>query len=157
VRRRVWWSRQTDRADQVVIVFLAVTLANAAISYAYTKDVILSPAGVFFALALTVALAHALDAARNLRVTRLAVVAVVLLALSTAWAGRAVGAYLGLRHAAAVMRQEWAYVDQLLAREPSADTSALAVRIKRQLQDEAVLRHPVRPPLSGDWVEWFQE
>ena len=157
VRRRVWWSRQTDRADQVVIVFLAVTLANAAISYAYTKDVILSPAGVFFALALTVALAHALDAARNLRVTRLAVVAVVLLALSTAWAGRAVGAYLGLRHAAAVMRQEWAYVDQLLAREPSADTSALAVRIKQQLQDEAVLRHPVRPPLSGDWVEWFQE
>ena len=32
-----------------------VALANAAISFAYTKDVILSPAGGFYALALTVA------------------------------------------------------------------------------------------------------
>jgi len=31
------------------------TLANAAISYTYTKDVILSPAGIFYATALTVA------------------------------------------------------------------------------------------------------
>jgi hypothetical protein len=156
-RRREWWARHTDRADQIVLVFLAVTLANAVISYAYTKDVILSPAGVFFALALTVALAHALEAARGAGIARVSVVAALLLALSTAWAGRVAGSYLGLRHAAAVMRQEWAYVDQMLAREPHADTSAVAIRLKRQLQEDAVRRHPVRPALRGDWVEWFDE
>jgi hypothetical protein len=157
IRRREWWTRRTDRSDQIVLVFLAVTLANAVISYAYTKDVILSPAGVFFALALTVSVAHVLETARGGRPWRAAVTGVLLLALSTAWGGRVVGSYLGLRHSAAVMRQEWAYVDQLLARESNADTSAVAVRLKRQLQDDAVRRHPVRPALRGDWVEWFQE
>jgi hypothetical protein len=156
-RRRAWFRRQTDRRDQIVLIFFAVTLANAAISYAYTKDVILSPAGMFFALALTAALSHALHAATSAPPRRVAALAVVVLALSTAWAGRMVGAYLGLRHSAAVMREEWAYFDQALARDSGADRSPLAMRIKQQLQDDAVWRHPVRPALRGDWVEWFEE
>ena len=45
-------ARRFTRDDQLVAVFVAVTLANAAISYTYTKDVILSPAGIFYAAAL---------------------------------------------------------------------------------------------------------
>ena len=62
-RRRDWLAWRTDRGDQLVIVFVAVALANAVLCYAYTKDVILSPAGAFFALALTVATARTLESA----------------------------------------------------------------------------------------------
>ena len=55
-RRRARVARPAlHRDDQIVFVFLGVTAANAVISYAYTKDVIMSPAGIFFAAALTVA------------------------------------------------------------------------------------------------------
>ena len=44
-RRAAWWSRQTTIGDQLLIVFVALAGANAVLCYAYTKDVILSPAG----------------------------------------------------------------------------------------------------------------
>ena len=154
-RRREWLAWRTDRGDQIVIVFVAVALANAVLCYAYTKDVILSPAGAFFALALTVATAHRLERASAGSVLPAVSSALLLVAVSTTWATRVVDAHLGLRHSAAVLRQEWAYVDQLLEREPTRPTDPMAVRLKQQLQDDAVRRYPMRPPLLGDWVEWF--
>jgi hypothetical protein len=29
--------------------------------------------------------------------------------------------------------------------------------MERQLQDEAIRLHPMRPPLRGDWIEWMEE
>jgi hypothetical protein len=115
----------------------------------------LSPAGAFFALAITVATAHRLERASTGSIAHAAGVALLLAAVSTAWATRVVDAHVGLRHSAGVLRQEWAYVDQLLEREPSTPTDAFAVRLKQQLQDDAVRRYPLRPALRGAWVEWF--
>lgn len=155
-RRREWLARRTDRGDQIVFVFVAVALANAVLCYAYTKDVILSPAGAFFALALTVAAAHRLERASTGSIVRAAGVALLFVALSATWATRVVAAHLGLRHAAEVQRQEWAYVD-VLERDPSQPEDPIARRLKLQLQDDAVRRYPVRPSLRGDWVEWFDD
>ena len=56
VSRFAQWKRlEFDDDDRIVLLFLAVLPANAAFAAAYEKDVILSPAGVFFALAAAVA------------------------------------------------------------------------------------------------------
>jgi hypothetical protein len=49
---RMW---RLDEADRLVIVFALVLGANAAISFPYTKNVIMSPSGVFLGLAVYVA------------------------------------------------------------------------------------------------------
>ena len=51
-RIRTW---NFDRSDRLVGIFLAVLVANAVISFPYTKNVIMSPAGVFLGLAVGVA------------------------------------------------------------------------------------------------------
>ena len=79
----------------------------------------------------------------------------LLVVLSSAWAFRAINAHLGLRHAAATMRAEWAYVDMWLEREPQAIEAPRGPELKRHFQEDAVATHPLRPPLTGDWLDWF--
>jgi polyisoprenyl-phosphate glycosyltransferase len=155
-RRHEWWARRFDRSDQLVLIFIAVAGANAAISYAYTKDVILSPAGAFFALALAVATRHFIDATRGLSALRAMATALLLVVLSGAWAFRVIDAHLGLREAAAAMHGEWAYVDMWLEQEDQVPTDPAAVALKQHLQDDAISRHPLRPTLTADWLEWFE-
>ena len=50
-RRDAWLARRFERDDQLVALFVMILAANAVISYPYTKDVIMSPAGAFFAVA----------------------------------------------------------------------------------------------------------
>jgi len=154
-RRHEWWARRFDRSDQLVITFVAVAAANAAISYAYIKDVILSPAGAFFAIALAVAVRHFIDSMRGVSPARAAAAVLLLVVLSGAWAFRAIGAHLGLRTAAVKMRTEWAYVDMWLERESQPPTDPFGIELKRHLQGDAVSKHPLRPALTGDWLEWF--
>jgi hypothetical protein len=133
-----------------------VAAANAVICYGYTKDVILSPAGAFYALALAVAARHYMERA-TLTTMRTAAASVVLVVLSTGWAFRAIGTQLDLRHAAEVVRVEWAYVDQWLADQNLVPATAEGRAIVTQLQDDAIWKHPMRPRLAGDWLEWFEE
>jgi hypothetical protein len=156
-RRKDWIARRFTRDDRLLAIFVAVMLANAVISYTYTKDVILSPAGIFYAAAFTVAVKALLETATvstsRLRVAALALFMVV---LSGAWAFRAIAIHIALRGTAAVVRNEWVYVDDWLQTQRTP-TDAAAVELKRQLQSDAISRHPVRPAVMGDWVEWFRE
>ena len=156
-RRREWLARRFDRGDQIVFVFFGVTAANAVISYPYTKDVIMSPAGVFFAAALAVALGDLLQNVGTAAMPRAFVSGAVVTALAAAWAVCLVSAHLGLRYAAVQTRAEWAYVDAWLEREHITVSEPAAVEMKRRLQDEAVRVHPMRPPIRGDWIEWMQD
>ena len=54
-RLGAWRARQFTHDDRLVLLFFAVLPANAAISFPYTKDVIMSPAAAFMALAACVA------------------------------------------------------------------------------------------------------
>ena len=161
-RRGQWWRLRFDRDDQLVIIFAAMTAFNAFISYAYTKDVIMSPAGAFFALALAVATRRMAIGGRpggqgSWRFSWRTVAPTVLLCvMSSAWAVRAIGIHVGLRHSALVMRNEWAYADLWFADEGQTLTGD-AVRLKDQLQGDAVSRHPAPAFFVGDWLEWFEE
>ncbi len=48
-------ARTFSHGDRLVILFVVVLAANAAISFGYTKDIIMSPAGLFQAAAVFVA------------------------------------------------------------------------------------------------------
>jgi hypothetical protein len=156
-RRREWFSCQLDRDGQIVVVFCAVALASSVLSYAYTKDVILSSAGALFALALAVVVRDLVRRVPAMVTVRSVAVAGVLLLLSTTWAIRAVGIHLALRASGDQIRNEWAYVDQALARDGNQPVTQRAIALKQQLQQDAILRHPSRPPLAGRWVSWFEE
>jgi hypothetical protein len=156
-RRSDWRARRFDRADQLVLVFLVVTAANAVLSYGYTKDVILSPAGAFFAVALAVASQHFLESIGSMASRRAAAAIVMVAVLSTTWSFRAIGAHLALRGSAATLRSEWAYVDLWLERKSQVPTDPFALALKARLQDEAVRKHPLRPMLVSRWNRWFPE
>ncbi len=156
-RRHEWLGRRFDRGDQIVFVFFGVTAANAVISYPYTKDVIMSPAGTFFAAALTVALRDLLQNALSAPLRRAVWSGAVAAALSVAWAVSIAGAHLGLRHAAEQTRAEWAYVDAWFERERIVVSEPAAAAMKRRLQEEAILLHPMRPPFRGDCIEGMDE
>ena len=156
-RRSDWLARRFNRADQLVLLFIVVAAANAVLSYGYTKDVILSPAGAFFAVALAVASQHFLESIGHMPSRQAAAAIAMLAVLSTAWSFRAIGAHLGLRASAATLRGEWAYVDLWLERKSQVPTDPFALALKRRLEDDAVRRHPLRPMLAGEWTQWFPE
>ena len=154
-RRTDWLARRFSRDDQLVAIFVAVTLANAVISYAYTKDVILSPAGIFYAAALTVAVKTLIDtgsvSASRLRV---AVLTLVMVVLSTAWAFRLIAIHVALRSTATVVRNDWVYVDDWIEGQ-GLKLDASGIALKQQLRTDAISTHPARPAVIGRWVEWF--
>ncbi len=156
-RRADWFARRFTRDDQLVAIFVAVTFANAAISYTYTKDVILSPAGIFYAAAFTVAVKALIETGSvTASRVRLAALTVFLVVLSGAWASRAIGIHIALRRTGAVVRNEWVYVDDWIDRQGIAPDAA-GVALKRQLQADAISKHPMRPIVLGDWVEFFRD
>jgi hypothetical protein len=154
-RRHAWVSRRLNRDDRLVLLFLLVLFANAAMCYAYTKDVIMSPAGLFFAAAVFVAVCD-LVATPPAGALRGAAVVGFILVLSTLWSVRAAGLHAGLSASAGLVRQQWAYVDDLLEERSNAGLSPRAEALKRHLQDDAVVRHPARPPLRERWTRLFE-
>jgi hypothetical protein len=156
-RRTDWLARRFTRDDQLVAIFIAVTLANAAISYTYTKDVILSPAGIFYAAAFTVAMKTLIETGSvTASGLRLAALTIFLVVLSGAWASRVIGIHLALRATGVDVRTEWVYVDDWIERQGIAPDAA-GVALKRQLQTDAISKHPLRPIVLGDWVQWFRD
>ena len=154
-RRRIWFSRQFDREDQLVGIFLLTLLANAVISYPYTKDVVMSPAGGFFAVAVFVAVRELLKAMpARIPLGRVAIVVVFLAALGAGWGLRAVGLHVELRDSAIRQRKDWAY--QVLYEE--FDALGRAEReLFDQLRSDAVYRTAAPPEfrnrLLNAWMD----
>jgi hypothetical protein len=154
-RRLQWRKRLFERADRIVLIFASVLVANAALSYAYTKDVVMSPAGVFYALAVTVAVRELIsEGPRAAGVT--VVIAMLIAAMSAAWAVRAVAVHVAVRQSGMAVREQWAYLDQWLDKQEKTASDPAALELQRQLQDDAIVRHPGRPALTGEWMTWLE-
>ena len=114
IRRGAWREAGSTTTTGSSLLFALVLVANAVISYPYTKDAIMSPAGVLYAAAVFVA-------ARDLVIslparTRLsaATASLVLLLLSSTWAVRWVGMHAALDRTAMDYRTQWARVDEIM-------------------------------------------
>ena len=153
------WSRraairrwQLDGADRLVIVFAGVLLANAVISFPYTKNVIMSPSGVFLGLAVYAASRAWLQAMPQ----RSAAITIVLFAVLTCgWAFRVAGNHYNLRRSAAEQRAEWVTVDSWLDRQHIALRSADARALHDALRRDALVNHPTPFQPSTRWRNWF--
>jgi hypothetical protein len=147
-RRQAWFSCQFDHDDRLVVLFVLVLGANAVISYPYTKDVIMSPAGAFYALAFYAAMKAwwASNAASPRPVRGTAFVLCVLLAAT--WSMRAIGIHATLRYRAQVVRNEWAYVDDWVTSQHFDGAEPRAARLRRQLQQDALIGRPAPPAVT---------
>jgi hypothetical protein len=147
-RRHAWLTRQFTRDDQLVALFAIVLCANAVISFPYVKDVVMSPAGAFFAVAVFVAARDAMGRLPlNPAPPRPILIVAFFALLGTTWAIRLAGAHLDLRTAAHGERTEWVYVEHSdeLSRMGLTDTEAV---LFRRLRNDAIFVHPAPPPLN---------
>lgn len=150
-RRDAWRARALDRRDRLVLLFGMVLCANAVISYPYTKDVIMSPAGAFFAVAVFAAASGLAERSGGPRPRRAALVigALAAVVIGLAWAFRVEVLYASLRRSAIVERLSWAYVESEIARgELEVENGSEHARaMLRLLQQDALLVHPAPVPL----------
>ena len=151
IRRASAWTRGAFApADRVVIMMFLVLAANAVISYGYTKDEIMSPAGVFYALGAFVALRHAIDwlteTGRNRRA--IAIVWCVLLVAAAGWSIRSVGLHYRMHRTALDVRSEWVDVLAWLETQGDPPRSEAERQIVDRLRDDAIEFDVVHP----DWL-----
>ena len=156
-RWRRWRAGALERDDRLVLLFVFVLAANAAISYPYTKDVIMSPAGTFLAVAAFAAARHAANRIDQLRYPEVAVLAAsAALLVGFTWAVRVERLHLALREAAVVERRDWAYIDSDVERGAVKVPDARASSLMRTLQHDALVRHPAPPPLDLPLARWLE-
>jgi hypothetical protein len=153
IRAGVRWP--VSLADQHLVVFAGVLAANAAISYVYTKDEIMTMAGAFYALPVYGAAVHFLRRwpERSHSAVATVLVGLIFLAGSAAWATRAVGVHHVLRLQAFNQRNDWTRME----REWKAtgewrryeDSEALI----RRIHDESVRMQVVNPEFLPRWMD----
>ena len=172
-RWRQWWrERSFDRDDQLVIVSIAVIAANGVISYSYTKDEIMGPGGVFYALAACVSVAALLSrpvqpaddvgrvppSAGAMRGGPAASALALILAMTaSAWVVRTAGLHYQMNVMTFYDRNEWVYVDDWLVQQKSAPTTDHGKALVRQLREDALQRSSVNPYLLSPRLDqWFR-
>jgi hypothetical protein len=138
-RLRRWVARRFDHDDQLVLIFLGVTAANAAICYAYTKDEVMSTAGAFYALAVFAAVRTAIGRFASLPRQAVATAAMTLLLLigSATWSVRSIGLHYHMYYSAYYQRNEWPRVDEWLAQQRVAVRSAEGRQLVAALRSAA--------------------
>jgi hypothetical protein len=153
----LWRHARTGEAmeaqDRLFVVSGAVLAANALLSYAYTKDEIVSVAGAFYALAAFAAVRRLIAAPTVVRglIPRL-VLCIALLLASVGWAVRSEGLHYSLRSQAFKHRNDWA------APPPPPSGDQRAQGLIRRLQADAFARQPVNPRFVPYWfTRWFEE
>jgi hypothetical protein len=148
LRRQDWLARRFERDDRLVLLFAMVLMANAVISYPYSKEVIMSPAGAFLAVAGFVAVRHALASLpERLPAAKMVAAASCFALLGATWAVRLASTHTGLRTTASAVRTEWAYAEGTLRQENVVLNGGEAA-LFRTLRDDAVFVHPAPPPIA---------
>ena len=159
VRWRTWAARRFEHADQLVLIVLAVAAGNAVICYVYTKDEIMSTAGVFYALAAFAAATYALERMAEMRMSavRSSVVLLFLFFGGVTWCVRSAGLHYQMAAMTFNIRAEWANVDDWLDDQEATPVDSSAVQLIEDLRTLAIempVVNPVYLPRWGD--EWFR-
>jgi len=149
-RSRSAWSD----ADRTFVAASAALVANAAFNAVYIKDEIMSPAGLFYAIATFVALRALIDLlpTRTLAATSLTIG--FLVAVAALWTFRAIGDQYQLRYHAFITRNDW--VDVLRPDKHDdwpKDPTELA--ITKRLRAEAIGRRTTSPSFMPRWAERY--
>lgn len=154
-RARAWSARDLTHTDRLVLLALAVLPANAALSFAYSKGVILATAGVFWALAAFAAIRDTLNRAVNPSSVGLvgAVAGVVLVAaIGGAFVVRAMSAHYSMYSLAISSQSDWVTRVTRDDQPKTAEERALVERLKAE-----ALAMPVLPKsLLPHWLLLYE-
>jgi hypothetical protein len=135
-----------------MLMFGAVLVANAVMSFAYTNDDIVSPAGMVYAVAAYCVAAGSLESARTSLRTLLVVVPLTL--ISCAWCLRAIDRPYDLLISAERNQTDWAQVDSWRKNNPIVATVPEYAPMIERLRAEALGMHVPNPELSDAWRRW---
>lgn len=143
----------TEPVAPLGLVAAAVIAGSAALSYAYTKDDIMSTAGVFYALAAFESLRRLLAYASTARTGVAVLTVIALLVCGSAWAIRSAGLHHVLRMQAFRHRGDWAVLPARLAAEGRPYETAEGAAIVRALRGEALAMPAPNPGSYARWAE----
>jgi hypothetical protein len=129
--------RPLGDTTRFIVVFVVVLAANATLSFAYTKDEIMSVAGVFYALAAFGAVRD-LATSTSLRVATAAAGALLVGALATGWSVRAAGVHYVLRSQAIKHQSDWVQLLGQWDREDRWPTDSAEQQLILRLHADAV-------------------
>ena len=150
------WRRGTmTREDRLVIVFGAVLAASAAMSFSYTRDAIMGPAGMLYALAAYAAFHAFLLRLPMLRAPARAVAAAVLIAAAIGWAVRAGGLTYLIRDAAFETRNDWAMAIERLEFTGHMPDDEEGRALVHALRRDALERVAPNPHFAQPWAEEY--
>ena len=153
-----WRTRTLDDNARYIVLFAAVLAANAAISFAYAKDEIMLPAGIFYALA---AYAAARVVFESMVAPRSAVVAgavaILLVVTSIEWTIRAASVPYFQRSQAFKQRGDWGELAGERRRAGSQGPPSDADRLVEQLRDEALAARVPNPRFEPRWLRLVWE
>ena len=121
---RHWRAGILDDRDRLVLLALALVLANAALGFAYVKSEMLSVGAAFYAAGVFAACASLLERTRT--GGRQVAVAAMVAVLSLTWTTRAAGLFFSLRSSAYKTASDWGSYS--LEREDPASWNTPAVR-----------------------------
>ncbi len=169
-RARLWRRLPVERDDQIVFVSLAVIVANAVLSYGYTKDEIMGPAGVFYTLAAFAAVASLLRGADLLTSPkprsgkgvsgprfRLGALSLVLAITASGWVVRTAGLHYQMNLMTFYDRNEWVFVDDWLVQQQSSPATGAGKALVQQLREDALEHTTVNPYLLSPRLDqWFR-
>ena len=147
--------RPVTLADRHVVIFAAVLVANAAVSYAYAKDEIMSVAGAFYAYPVFGAAVYFLGRWRERGTPWMTtlVLCAMFLAGSAMWATRAAGVHHVLRSQAFVQRNDWTRMEREWRRNGNWEQYRAVLPVVRNLRDEAISMQVVNPRFVPRWME----
>jgi len=136
--RRLRSAAPFDDTARAIAVFVVVLVANATLSFAYTKDEIMSVAGAFYALAAYGAMREALLTGATLRPVAAAGCALLLCTLAMGWSVRAAGVHYVLRSQAIKHQIDWVELPGRWKRDRSWPSDPAEQRLILQLRDDAM-------------------
>ena len=149
-RSRIAWS-DTDRT---FVAACTAFIVNAAFNAVYIKDEIMSPAGLFYAIATFVAVRAVIGSLPTRRLAATSLVTCFLLTLAALWTFRAVGVHYQLRYQAFTTRNDWVEVlrpDKHDDWPDNPDELAVTERIRA----EAIARRTTSPSFMPRWTDRY--
>jgi hypothetical protein len=149
-KRRSAWSD----ADRTFVAACAAFIANAAFNAVYIKDEIMSPAGLFYAIATFVAVRALIDSLPTRTLAATSVATVLLVTVAALWTFRAVGTHYQLRYHAFITRNDWV---EVLRRDKHGDwpDDPAELALTERIRAEAIARRTTSPSFMPRWTDRY--
>jgi hypothetical protein len=144
---------EPHEADSLLGIAAAVLVASAVISFTYTKDDIMSTAGMFYALAAYAAVRGWSARLESMRAATRALVVLVLFVTAAGWSIRSLGIHHTARSAAFKTRNDWAFQPVRWKGEGRWPASPAEQRLLGQLRAEALAMPTPNPRFRPAWMD----